>query len=334
MRFSAFAGAVVLCVMLLGPSIVAGAAAPLTLIVPQDVAFSYLGHSCGGIQEHTYGTGWDASGYPTGYAFLSTRCGGSGRGGGYKSTTYRATIAVTWDFAGGIVSTAPADAPTVDPTFSTTDANGDQLYNAAGLAYLVVAPVGAPAVVGVVQVGDQFQVTWTTSLVDPLSIISSTITATPVNSGAPVLTATTTGSGTTGLIGPLQPSTSYQISVVNNYAGGSSTPSIDYPATTAAATIRPLAPANVVAHWSAPSQPGDQLVVSWDASDPGNSPVDSYLVVVSGSDRGGLSWQNVPGTTLTASFSVSDTPDWTISVWAHNAAGWSPASTRFTLGGT
>ena len=102
-----------------------------SLVVPQGTAFSFLGHSCGGIQEQAYVTGFDAtSGAPTGDVYLSTRCGGSGRGGGYHTTTYSAWVAATWDFNATIVSTTQlAAAPTVDPTFSATNAQGDQIYN-------------------------------------------------------------------------------------------------------------------------------------------------------------------------------------------------------------
>ena len=47
-------------------------------------------------------TGFDTtSGYPTGDVHLQTRCGGSGRGGGYHTTTYTAWAGATWDFGGG-----------------------------------------------------------------------------------------------------------------------------------------------------------------------------------------------------------------------------------------
>ena len=68
------------------------AAAGIQLLLPQGPAFAILGHSCGGIQEKAYATGFDAtSGYPTGIVQMSTRCGGSGRGGGYHTTTYSAS---------------------------------------------------------------------------------------------------------------------------------------------------------------------------------------------------------------------------------------------------
>ena len=325
---------VVSALVLMGLASVASAATPVSLLVPQGTAFSYLGHSCGGIQEQAYATGWDTSGYPTGDVYLSTRCGGSGRGGGYHVTTYSAWIDVTWDFGGGVRSTAAlGGAPTVNPTFSTTDANGDQLYNASAHTYLVVPPPGTPTVVGAVQVGDQFQVSWTTPLANPLVITSSTITATPVNSAAPTLIATVSGAATRGLIGPLQPSTSYQITVVNTDAGGSSLPSSAYPAASRAASTPPSAPTSVAAHWTAPGMPGDMLVATWAAAAPGDSPIDQYRITIAGSDGGGIARQSVSGATLTASFAVSDIPDWTITVRAHNAAGWGRSSPPIVLGG-
>jgi len=103
-----------------------------SLLVPQSTAFSALGHSCGGIQEQAFATGFDATtGYPTGDVYLQTRCGGSGRGGGYHTTTYSAWVGVTWDYTGAVVSSAVlAAAPTnVAPTFSAFDSFGNEVYN-------------------------------------------------------------------------------------------------------------------------------------------------------------------------------------------------------------
>src|ERR1700724_2331475 len=78
----------------------AGAATTTRLLPNQSAAFSILGHSCGGIQEQVYATGFATNGYPVGDAYLQTSCGGSGRGGGYKSTTYSAWATVIWDWFG------------------------------------------------------------------------------------------------------------------------------------------------------------------------------------------------------------------------------------------
>src|SRR5262249_13936701 len=99
----------------------AAAESTISLAIPAASAVFVLGHSCGGIQQQTLATGFDAtSGYPTGDVYLQTRCGGSGRGGGYHTTTYSAWVAVTWDYTGAVVAfDVLATAPTgVDPTFS------------------------------------------------------------------------------------------------------------------------------------------------------------------------------------------------------------------------
>ena len=118
-----------LCFVGLAPS--AHSATTTALLISQSDAFKVLGHSCGGIQEQAFATGFDAtSGYPTGDVYLQTRCGGSGRGGGYTTTTYSAWVAVTWDFTGATVSYARlSSAPNVDPSFSAFDGSGNEVYN-------------------------------------------------------------------------------------------------------------------------------------------------------------------------------------------------------------
>jgi Fibronectin type III domain len=311
----------------------AAPAASVSLLVSQSTAFSYLGHSCGGIKEQASATGFDpASSFPTGEVYLSTRCGGSGRGGGYHVTTYSAWIGVTWDFAGNVLSSVRLTTGVpVNPTY--TDANLDTLSNSAGRAYLTVPAPGSPAIVLAVQATDQFQVSWAPVPQIPAVITSSTLTATPVGSIAPTVTTTVTGSATTGLVGPLQPATTYQITVVSTTIGGSSAPSNAVTVTTAAASIAPSAPTGVNAHWTAPGSPNDTLVASWTAAAPGDSPTDGYEVTINNSDGGSTLSQTLGGSTLSATFAVSDDPDWSVSVRAHNAAGWGPWSAAFTLGG-
>jgi hypothetical protein len=140
-------GPFVCALILLAFGVSTAAAAPAPLLLPQSTAFSVLGHSCGGIQEKGYATGFDAaSGYPTGDVYLSTRCGGSGRGGGYHSTTYSAWVGVNWDFTAAVIShNVLSAAPTVNPTFSAFDAYGNEVYNQSSSAYLVLAPGFVPA---------------------------------------------------------------------------------------------------------------------------------------------------------------------------------------------
>jgi hypothetical protein len=325
------AGALVIC----GVAASTASAAPVSLLLPQSTAFAILGHSCGGIQERAFATGFDpVSGYPTGDVYIQTRCGGSGRGGGYHTTTYWAWVGVTWDFAGHVLSsTKLATAPTVDPTFSATDAYGDQVYNSSTAAYLTVPVPASPIDVTAVQSGDQFAVSWTPDGASPAAITSSTLTATPVASTASIFTTTVSGWAANGLLGPLQPQTTYEITAVSTTIGGSSPASNPITVTTVAASVVPSAPTGVTAHWTASGATTATLAATWKAAVPGDSPVDQYEIMIKGSDGGGTFTQTVPGTTLAASFTVSGIPDWSVTVRAHNAAGWGPWSTRFTLGG-
>ena len=98
-------------------------------MLPQETALAILGRSCGGIQEKAYATGFDStSGNPTGVVLMSTSCGGSGRGGGYHTTLYSASVGVTWDLTGAVVSDViPAPAVTLNPTFAAYDAHGNEV---------------------------------------------------------------------------------------------------------------------------------------------------------------------------------------------------------------
>ena len=308
---------------------------PLSLYLPQGDAFAILGASCGGIQEQVYATGFDpVTGYPTGNVSLKTSCGGSGKGGGYHSTTYTAWAAVIWDFAGNMVSYSAISNAVVDATFTATDAFGDIVYNTSGLAYLMVPFAAAPTVVTAAQSGDKFLVTWTPNGINPAAVTSSTLTATPVNSSASILTTTVTGSATNGGIDLLQPQTAYQITVVNNALSGASPASMPVTLTTKIATVAPSAPTNVVASWAVadPSGTTDTLIAAWVAAVPGDSPIDQYLVTIT-PDSGSPVTQTVSDSTLTAYFGVDFTPNWKVTVKAHNAVGWGPSSKPVTLGG-
>jgi hypothetical protein len=131
--------------VVLGSGLVATAgsagATPISLTVPQGVGFALLGHSCGGIQEKSYANGFaPVTGWPVGDVYLSTRCGGSGRGGGGGTTTYAAWVAATWDFTAALVSDSQLGTPpVVDPTLTAFDAHGNEVYNQSNSAFLVLA---------------------------------------------------------------------------------------------------------------------------------------------------------------------------------------------------
>lgn len=223
----------------LGLAAPAGAATTTQLVLNQGAAFTILGHSCGGIQEHAYATGFGAGGYPAGAVYMQTRCGGSGRGGGYKTTTYSAWATVSWDWYGDTRSSARLEGPAeVSTGFSAEDAHGDRLYNTETAAYVeasappILAPAPPAAVTASpsnVEVGEafvlRFQVSWTPAGETAGLITSSTVTASPVGSPAPVLTSTVSGSGTSAILSPLQPNTTYRITVTNSDAEGTSQPS-------------------------------------------------------------------------------------------------------------
>lgn len=308
---------------------------PARLQLPQSTAFALLGYSCGGIQEKAYVTGFDpATGGPIGNVYLSTTCNGSGRGS--RPTTHTAWAAVTWDLAGNVISaTTLSNTATIDPTFAASDGHGDMIYNVVGAAYLAVPPPAAPTAVTAVQSGDLFQVAWTPNGVNPAAVTASTLTATPLNSTAPVLTTTVAGPATSGLIPSLQPQTTYQIVVVTTTLGGSSPPSIPITVTTVPASVPPSAPTGVTASWANlnPTSATDTLIAAWQPAVPGDSPIDQYRVTIVGSDGAGSFSQTVPAATFTADFNVDHIPNWSVTVQAHNAVGWGPPSAAFTLGG-
>lgn len=223
----------------LGIGSAAGAVTTTRLLLGQAPAFAVLGHSCGGIQEKVYAIGFAANGYPTGDAYLSTSCGGSGRDGGGTSTTYTAWATVTWDWFGETRSYGKLQGTAeVNPTFSAEDSHHDRIYNAGGSAYLETteppvvppaAPTSVSAYVSVVEVGEReearFQVSWTPAPETAGLITSSKVVARPLGSTAPVLEATVSGGGGSVLLAPPARDTTYRITVTNTDLEGTSAPS-------------------------------------------------------------------------------------------------------------
>ena len=134
----AIAGVVVLSGVI-ATGTAASASSTTSLLLPQGAAFAVLGHSCGGIREQVYATGFDATtGFPTGDAHLSTTCSSGGRGS--RPTTYTAWTGATWDFTATIISDAVlGGAPSVNPTYSAFDSNGNEVYNSSNSAFLTLA---------------------------------------------------------------------------------------------------------------------------------------------------------------------------------------------------
>jgi hypothetical protein len=214
----------------------AASATPAQLLLSQSAAFSLLGHSCGGIQERVYATGFAADGYPTGNVYMQTRCGGSGRGGGYEVTTYSAWASVRWSWFGETRSFARREGAAEENTsFSAEDAHGDRIYNSGSAAYLETgepplqppaAPGGLGASVALFEAGEveylRMQVSWSPAAETAGLISSSTVTATPVEPGPPVLSARVEGSATSAYLSPVSPNTSYRVTVTSTDAEGTS----------------------------------------------------------------------------------------------------------------
>lgn len=113
----------------LGLAAVAASAATVTLIPQPD--YPYLGVSCGGVLTSTYVTGFDVNGNIRGEVYAWTRCGVSGRGGGYQETRYDSWHSILWDIEGAVIETLTYDGVVPDPDFSATDANGNTIHNVA-----------------------------------------------------------------------------------------------------------------------------------------------------------------------------------------------------------
>ncbi len=216
----------------------AGASAStMPLSMSQEAAFAVLGHSCGGIQEQSYETGFAANGYPQGNVSLSTRCGGSGRGGGGHTTTYTATATVVWTWLGetwkwgplvGSLEAIPAE-----------DSHGDKLYNVAAQAYLETGtpiyqppapPTNVKASVVLAENGSleflAMPVSWTVDPERANLITMQTMRAEPVGgSKAPVLEATRIPYFSEGELSPVEPNTTYRVTVTESDGEGTSAPS-------------------------------------------------------------------------------------------------------------
>ena len=115
-------------------------AATTISLLPQPGAF-LLGVSCGGIHTSTYVTGFNADGNITGEVYAWTRCGSSGRGGGYTSRLYYSWHSIVWNLSGVALATLPYDGVVPNVAYTQTDAAGDtiytkQIYTSYGTAYL------------------------------------------------------------------------------------------------------------------------------------------------------------------------------------------------------
>jgi hypothetical protein len=219
----------------LGALAAAAAAATTTqLILPQNDALKVLGADCNGISEHAYATGFAAGGYPAGATHLETTC--IGRYGYHFTHTAWASDVWTWygeTRSYGKLAGEPAGLST---SFSAEDSHGDRVYNTATAAYLETTspPIAAPepptnVTAYAYRTGEEgesgpqyFSIGWRLAPETAALITSSTVTAAPVESSAPTLTATVSGAAEGVVLGTLEPVTTYLITVTNTDAEGTS----------------------------------------------------------------------------------------------------------------
>jgi hypothetical protein len=236
----------------LGAAPVAGAATTTQLMLPASDALSVLGRSCNGIAQHVYASGFASNGYPTGATHLETTCIGRY---GYRFT-YTAWASDTWTWYGETRSYAKlAQEPAgLSTSFSAEDSHGDRVYNTASAAYLEttsppIAPPEPPTNVTAYayRTGEEgesgpqdFSIGWTLAPETAGLITSSTVTAKPVGSSAPTLTATVSGAATGVVLGTLEPVTTYLITVTSTDAEGTSRESTPFEAKSL--TVVALAP--------------------------------------------------------------------------------------------
>ena len=218
-----------------GLTAAASAASPIRLYLNEGDAFRILGHSCGGIQQQVYVRGFAPNGYPTGNIYMSTRCGGSGRGGGGGTTTYTGTATAIWTWVGETRSYGTLEGPL--EAAETTDAHGDRVYNVGTAAYLETgepplqppaAPTGVSASVFLSDEAPEdlrMSVGWAVAAETAPLLKYSTVTATPVGSSAPVLSTTVSSYFSSAVLQPVEPSTTYAVTVTNTDSEGTSAPS-------------------------------------------------------------------------------------------------------------
>jgi hypothetical protein len=211
----------------------AAAASPVRLLLDQGSAFAILGHSCGGIQEKVYVRGFAASGYPQGNVEMSTRCGGSGRVGGGTTTTYTGTASVVWTWLAETRSYATLQGPL--EAKEATDAHGDHVYNEGTVAYLLTGtpplqPPAAPTnVIASIFLSDEppenlrMNVSWTVAPETARLLKYSTATA--VSPPASPLSKEVIPYFSSTVLQPVEPKTTYKVTVTSTDSEGTSAPS-------------------------------------------------------------------------------------------------------------
>jgi hypothetical protein len=196
-----------------------------------------------------------------------------------------------------------------------------------------VPPIpSAPQNLQVSQTGPNLQVSWSPPATGLSSLLRSTVTATP-SGGSPVTVVVPSGV-TSAVVPNVQPSTNYSVSVTSTSYTGTG-PAATMTFMTEAPTVAPGAPQSVSAAWTSVDSPAN-LAVSWGATDPGNSPLDSFEIravpVNAGTTSALDAVISAPASAYTFG-NAANSVSWQLNVRAHNAAGWGPWSTTVVVPG-
>jgi hypothetical protein len=112
-------------------TLTASVASAATLqLQPIPDAFARLGHSCSGISSRFSATA-SMSSATSQDMFALTRCGSSGRGAGYHTTTYSTWVAVTWSLSGVVIDEAasvPSPYPSIAGAYHSGSLGGGASY--------------------------------------------------------------------------------------------------------------------------------------------------------------------------------------------------------------
>jgi IPT/TIG domain len=217
----------------------ADAATRTSLVLSQSAAFAVIKYDCGGIKERVYATGFASNGYPAGVEHLETTCSSGGRGGGHFTVAGWASSVWTWYGVTRSFAKLEKEPEGLSTTFKAEDSYGDKIFNEGTSVFLetTTPPVKAPAAptnvtAAAYRTGEEgeagpqnFNVTWTPDPENQGLITSSTVTATPVGSTAPVLMATVNGGANIAQVGTLETTTTYKIVVTSTDQEGTSQPS-------------------------------------------------------------------------------------------------------------
>ena len=220
-----------------------------TLTLASPSPYAVIGRQCGTGTTATTATGFTADGdYFTGLTSVSTRCGGSGRGGGYHTTTYSGCGITRWDLVGRLIDITSVACSAADP--SAVFASDGYTESTASSRVVLVRPDVLPSYVWTVKPAIAAPVGQSTTITETLTDTS----AVPLH----VYSAQASGYDASGCTGAdLQPGASCDV-VIQVYPSSEEVTSLAIPftATTNAATEASIVQTvNVTEGPDAPPQP-------------------------------------------------------------------------------